>query len=127
VYVWCGLGAASMPSLWLFMYNLHIAHLRSILPLSVPSSAVIVRVCGLFLQPGCLCPCRHHHHHCTTCRAHGAPPEVLRWFIDHISGEGALLRKAQVRTGPDSRQLGRGCAVMGGVAQGRAACCAMCA
>ncbi|KAL4852826.1 hypothetical protein ACK3TF_006093 [Chlorella vulgaris] len=34
-------------------------------------------------------------HFIAAARAHGAPPEVLRWFIDHISGEGALLRKAQ--------------------------------
>ncbi len=30
------------------------------------------------------------------CRAHGAPPEVLRWFIDHLTGPDALQRKAQV-------------------------------
>ncbi|KAL4440601.1 hypothetical protein ABPG75_003602 [Micractinium tetrahymenae] len=28
-------------------------------------------------------------------RAHGAPPEVLRWFIDRLTGPDALQRKAQ--------------------------------
>ncbi|EFN53979.1 hypothetical protein CHLNCDRAFT_135924 [Chlorella variabilis] len=34
-------------------------------------------------------------HFLAAARAHGAPAEVQRWFIDRITGEGALLRKAQ--------------------------------
>jgi len=33
------------------------------------------------------------------CRSHGAPPEVQRWMIDRITGEGALAKKAQVGRG----------------------------
>lgn len=32
-----------------------------------------------------------------TLSTHGAPPEVLRWIVDRIGGDGAVARKALVR------------------------------
>lgn len=34
-------------------------------------------------------------HMIAAARVHGAPPEVLRWFIDRVTGDNALMRKAQ--------------------------------
>lgn len=47
-------------------------------------------------------------------RAHGAPAEVQRWFIDRITGEGALLRKAQVGKHVWVGGAGPGCGVQAG-------------
>lgn len=32
-------------------------------------------------------------------RRHGAPPEILRWLVDRVHGEGAAQRKAMARVG----------------------------
>lgn len=42
-------------------------------------------------------PMSHPPTPCVGCRSHGAPPDVQRWFIDHLTGDNALMRKAQVR------------------------------
>ena len=38
--------------------------------------------------------------------AHGAPPEAQRWFVDHLTGEGALAKRAQARGGGAWRGTG---------------------
>ncbi|KAL6779789.1 VPS16 [Auxenochlorella protothecoides x Auxenochlorella symbiontica] len=35
-------------------------------------------------------------HYAHAAQAHGAPPEVLRWIVDRVSGDGAVARKAML-------------------------------
>lgn len=48
----------------------------------------------------CRPACTHARIGSLPCRAHGAPPEVLRWFIDRLTGPDALQRRAQVGSEP---------------------------